>query len=293
MAYQIMSFKEVETINFEDDNYIDQIMELDSINGTIEKATIKNSDNKQDIPNQVAVYNTKTNRHYGIVSSQYSLIQNDIVLGLFNTVVKELKLKPHSLSLVEGGKQFILTARVPGKLSIDKNEKGEDIIKEIIIRNGHDGKTGLSVNMNIVRLVCTNGMIGLIPSAENSFRVLHNTAAKRKFDEVISKIDIFENAFLKYTENVRFLAQKNVDKNLVESFLNECVSKKYSDQRDAVLDLFESGKGNKGKNAYDLINGYYEFLDNENKHNSFNDLFGPVGKKKEKAFNWLNMELNV
>jgi len=286
MGFQGMSYKEVETVKFESGVDLKEQFLESSLNTVTELAAIKNTATKTEIHNRFAIYNGKTGHHYGIVSDKYGIVQNDVVFELFETMCDELDMKPKNMVISNGGAQVALFSETPDLIKTPDGK--EDIIKQIVIKNSHNGWGGLTVNMNVVRQICTNGMIGLVADKDSSFKITHTQAIHRKFNEIIGHSKIFNKAFDKYQNNVRMLAQKQVDRKLVEDFLLDCVSSsKKSDERDLVENLFERGKGNNGETAYDLINGYYEYLDNSEKSNQMNDLFGPIGAKKKKAFDWL------
>lgn len=255
---------------------------LDSpLNAVIEKANVKNSFTNEYIPNTQVVYDSKTNQNFGVVSEGYGIIQNDVVFSLFETISSELKLEPQSLNIVNGGEEYMYTAGVVSKLRYDKKE--EDVIKQIVVRNSHNGRIGLSVNCNVVRMVCTNGMMGLVPHKESSFYIKHGINVNERFDKIIKNITVFDRAYQKYVERVKSLSRIRADQQMVEDFLNDCV--KITSAKEEVEELIIKGKGNKGKNAFDIINGYYEYLDK--KSDEYNNLFGPEAGKKVKAYNWI------
>ena len=63
--------------------------------------------------------------------------------------------------------------------------------------------------------------------------------------------------------------------------------KQCSAEKEIVEDLIIKGKGNSGNSAYDVINGYYEFLDNRAGSDEYNGLFGPEASKKVEAYKWI------
>jgi len=191
MSYSTSRFKKVEKIDISNEKSIKDVFVSSPLNCVVEKSFISNNSTSMDIPNACAVYNSNNGKHYGITTPKYGIVQNDIVFSLFETILSELKLKPKSINIVNDGEEYIMTAGVNTSLKINKKE--EDIAKEIVIRNGHNGKIGLSATLNIVRLICTNGMVGLVPDKENSFNIRHTLAANGRFNEIIKNMTIFED----------------------------------------------------------------------------------------------------
>jgi hypothetical protein len=79
---------------------------------------------------------------------------------------------------------------------------------------------------------------------------------------------------------------------MVERFLNEVIedtgSTRTKNQREKVRELFENGRGNSGKSAWQLYNGAVEFVDHERtsvpEKALDNVMFGSGALLKEKAF---------
>ncbi|MFW6219720.1 MAG: DUF932 domain-containing protein [bacterium] len=291
MPYSISRFKKVEKIDISNEKSIKDVFVSSPLNCVVEKSFIRNNSTGIDIPNACAVYNSKTGKHFGITTPKYGIVQNDIVFSLFETMLSELKLKPKSINIVNDGEEYILTAGVNTLLKINKKE--EDVAKEIIVRNGHNGKIGLSATLNVVRLICTNGMVGLVPDKKNSFNIRHTLAVNGRFNDIIKNMTVLEDAYVKYVENVKELSNIRITAQQIEEFLIECVSKKSANERDKVEMLIKNGKGNDGKTALDIINGYYEYLDHSDKSDDYNGLFGPDAGKKVKAYNWIKKNVLV
>jgi hypothetical protein len=99
-------------------------------------------------------------------------------------------------------------------------------------------------------------------------------------------------AFDVFQEKSKFLAQKLVDKQMVQRFLDEVIedtgSTRVKNQREKVQELFESGRGNFGKSAWHLYNGATEFVDHfrssDSKKRLDSAMFGSGALLKEKAF---------
>lgn len=291
MPYSINRFKNVQKIDLSNEKSIKDVFVNSPLNCTVEKSFISNNSLGEDIPHAVAVYNADTGKHFGITTPKYGVVQNDVVFSLFETMVEELKLKPRSINIVNEGEEYILTAGVTSSLKI--NRKEEDIDKQIVVRNGHNGRIGLSVTLNVVRQICTNGMVGLVPDKENSFNIRHVLAVNGRFGDIIQNMTTLDDAYVKYVENVKKLSEVRITAKQIEEFLVECVSKKSATQRDDVEHIIKNGKGNSGSSALDIINGYYEYLDHSGKSDEYNGLFGPDASKKAKAFNWVKKNMMV
>ena len=97
------------------------------------------------------------------------------------------------------------------------------------------------------------------------FTIRHTASAQSRIAEALQIYGVASDTFRVFEEKAKYLAVKAVDKAKVKRFLDELLpdtgSGRVRNQRDNVVRLFETGKGNKGRTAWDLYNGATEWID--------------------------------
>jgi hypothetical protein len=157
----------------------------------------------------------------------------------------------------------------------------------------HDGSSSMRCFLTPIRLFCENQLIIAIKNATTNVVLRHTSGAAVKMQQAFEVFATARNAFLIFKQKAKYLAQKQVDRERVKRFLDDVVgpddkSTRVRNNRETVTRLFESGKGNFGKNSFQLYNAVTEWVDHERTKDFEKRLesamFGSVAVIKEKAF---------
>ena len=235
-------------------------------------------------PDHKMLYREDTGSVLGIVGKKYQPIQNSLAMSFMDAIVKKNEFSYTQAVSKNDGAVTIMVAESDRK---DEVKVGDDVARQIRLVNGFNGKTGFSVEFTMLRLVCTNGMVK--DERESIIRFKHTInvqnrmeVALRVFDEAVE----FHSIFL---EQSRVLAQKAVDANMVDKFLEGLFKDKQKNYKkcEEIHHLFEGGKGNHGETAWDLYNGVTEWVDHHADKGLRREdyaLFGSGHKLKAKAW---------
>lgn len=126
----------------------------------------------------------------GIVSKQYQLVQHEEVLGSAltwareNYGIEQLAIEPR---LIDGGRKAVFHIDLGGVLQFSPD--GFPIHLNLVVSNSVDGLRSLRVEMNWLRLVCSNGM--MVGVALGSTRKAHRQGLglSEAFSGLIEKIE--------------------------------------------------------------------------------------------------------
>lgn len=235
------------------------------------------------------LYRSDTKAEIGSVGIGYEPVQNVKAFAFFDTICQTHGAVYKSATSFNGGAKVILKAEFPKPVTIIK---GDDVKKQFILVNGFDGKIGLHANFWVERLVCTNGLVAIVPDAKNSVHLKHTKNIEIRMEDAMKVLIEGLNYFDKFIEMSKILAQKVVDVNMVDNFLKDVFGESKSKQTkniiEDVINRFENGMGNKGKTAWDLYNSVTEYIDYKHGRDINrleNSLLGNGSKKKAKAFN--------
>ena len=262
---------------------IDEALEASNLNFIAEEHKLE-TPSGIIMPEHKAIIRPDTETVLGVVGKKYVPTQNSLSFAFMDAIVKKHGFHYSEAVSKDGGAVTMITAQS------DKNDVvavGDEVCRQIKLINGFNGKVGLSVSFEVLRLVCTNGMVK--SERESVMRFKHTIrvqdrmeTALRVFDE---SVDFHEN----FLAEAKRLSQVAVDKNMVETFLSSLFSdsSKNDKKKEHIEYLFQNGKGNKGETAWDLLNGTTEWVDHyagkDDKRNDYS-IFGAGHKLKEKAF---------
>lgn len=234
------------------------------------------------------LYRSDTNQELGSVGVGYEPVQNVKAFSFFDTICQTHGAIYKSAMAFDGGAKVILKAEFPQPVTIAKDD---DVMKQFILVNGFNGAVGLHANFMLERLICTNGLRAMVPDAESSVHLKHTKNIEFKMEDAMKVLTQGLNYFDKFIEMSKVLAQKTVDTQMVDKFIDdvfgEAKSIKAENKQANILNLFENGKGNKGNTAWDLYNAVVEHVDyfhGKDENRLATSIIGSGVNVKEKAF---------
>ncbi len=247
------------------------------------------------IPSHKLIRRADTKAPLGVVGSKYGIVQNSSAFSLIEAVVDQSKGKFESGGFTGKGSRVVLQAKIGKEFKVDGDGNHGCYLTCI---NSFDGSSAMKAYFTTIRLSCMNQINASLDGAVNMVSVRHTANAEAKLDEAIRILSIGSDFFTIYKAAAEKLVQTMVDKAMVETFLNkvvgevktidkktgeEKISTRIQNQRDHVLELFKNGIGNRGKTAYDLVNGVTEWVDHHKKGNINSMLFGKGSTIKQSA----------
>jgi len=212
------------------------------------------------IPDHKIVIRSDNKNPIGVVGDRYTPLQNSFAYSWFDTICAQHNAAYNKCYVIDGGHKIILEASVNGPITI---RKGDEPFRQIRLINTFDGSYPFTAQFSVWRMICKNGMMGW--SSENKVRVHHTKNGEVHASEALRILAAGMAYFTKFEEQCKVLANKILDKEMVEVFLTKCFGKeggtRQKNLRNKVVELYEAGKGTGQGTAYDLYNGYIEWID--------------------------------
>lgn len=113
----------------------------------------------------------------GVVGPRYSILQNEELIGLLDTLVDESGAHFETAGAIDGGRKVFVTMQLPGHISI----AGVDPFNNYIAATtSHDGSTATSIMVTPVRIVCQNTLNMAFNDASHVYRVRHLAGSQGK-----------------------------------------------------------------------------------------------------------------
>jgi phage/plasmid-like protein (TIGR03299 family) len=267
---------------------IDEVLESANMHWIAEQHEIF-SGSGVSIPNHKALIRSDNNHVLGIVGKKYEPIQNFQAFSFLDEIVKANKAKYEYLYTVDGGAKIIVQAKIDSSFEV---RKGDQIDTYITMMNSFDGKMPLRAFFTSKRLFCLNQLRGAIKHKFDSVSIRHTKNMVAKVEEAFKVLGMAEDYFVSFKEHAKAMAQKALDKKMIDKMLNEVMGEKEStrteNQKDEIVNLINSGKGNNGSSIWDFYNGIVEYSDhfrvNDEEKRLANNLVGSGLTLKEKAW---------
>jgi phage/plasmid-like protein (TIGR03299 family) len=211
-----------------------------------------------------ATVRTDTNTVLGVVGNGYVPIQNSIAFACFDALRKTAKATFEYGYLINGGQQVILQA----KIGADWEARPGDVISNYItLMNSHNGSKLWKIFFTPKRLFCLNQLRAALKKSTNEIAIKHTKNSEFKMVEALKLLSCAAEYFIEFKETSQRLAQKIVDKKMIDAFLTDIFgdissnNKKQQDKIETVERLIHTGKGNNGSTAWDVYNGLTEYAD--------------------------------
>ena len=274
-----------------------EALEKSNLDWIAEEQQLLTASGKQ-VESHKAIIRTDNNNVIGVVGKGYRPVQNSEAFAFFDSICKDHDVEYLYAKALNGGHKVFIEARIGNGNGQAEIRKGDIIENRIKLINSFDGSSGLKVMHTPYRLICTNGMIAPASAMEKRVNLRHTQGIKEKYQDALILFDASVNAFQHFVEQSRILAQKTVDRAMVDRFLANLFpvkknaeneeSTKYKNKLERIKEYINSGKGNNGSTAWDVYNGVVEYLDFEGKKADEkriqSNLFGNGAKVKEEAF---------
>lgn len=263
----------------------DEALNISGCNWIGEQEEIITTSGKSCSDNK-AIVRSDNGKVIGVVGKRYTPIQNNFAFSFLDVLCREHNMSYEKAIIFDGGKKIMIQAKVDGVVTI---RPGDELLKYISFINTFDGTLPFIAKYSFHRLICKNGLTGL--SRENKATIRHTLNASLKVEEAFRILGLGMSYFNEFEQGCKVLAQKMLDKKMVDTFIKgvfgEADSTKVKNQIEKVTALYENGTGTGQGTAWDIYNGYVEWIDHFRSSNPETRVANAVlgaDDKKEKAF---------
>lgn len=235
----------------------------------------------------------------GVVSKDYTPLQNSEAFGFFDPIVGETAAVYHTAGALGNGERIWLLAKLPDQLRI----VGDDVAdKYLLLANSHDGKGSIQVKFTSVRVVCQNTLTLAMHGGE-SFRLVHTQDVKHRLKEAGKLLADIRTRYASMEAALQAMAKVQMDQERLTEYFAEVFQPSDPTDEAAVVRakrsrdwseyFFDQGRGNRlpgvAGTLWAAFNGVTEWLDHrktrQNPGQRLNSLwFGDNYRIKAKAF---------
>lgn len=212
-----------------------------------------------DFPTYRGVYDGNGNS-VGIVNKTYPLMQPREVFDYVDDLRSRLDMDYDEAGFTKGGRRMFVSLRKKNAIEVDP-QVGDTMDEVCYIWTSFDGSLQHTINKMIERLVCTNGMVA--KDTQSSTKVKHSSLMHDKLNQfIIDNVDSIKSAFSETKGIVYSLAETEVSHSDAKQVINRLFSgetKRSENIREDIFHRFTHGMGNRGRTAWDLVNGISEY----------------------------------
>lgn len=198
----------------------------------------------------------------GVVGSDYTVLQNEDAFEWFEPLIDEGMIEIVSAGSLRSGKRVWIQARVVG--AEEEARPGDIVRQHLLMAHSHDGSLNVRGDFVGLRVVCANTLRMAQREGGELFRVRHTKSVKQRLEYQRTIVQQNIDAFHRSMNLVRKMTKVQVDAEELIRYVNDVfqpeTEQALTKRVDRVIDLFESGRGNRGESVWDLYNGVTEFL---------------------------------
>lgn len=176
---------------------------------------IKKGEAFKEIPGWVVNVRESDLRPLGVVTDQYSVIQNREAFGFLDDLVAGHELVYETAGSLREGRTVWMLARIPKTLKIGRKD---EIREYLILRNSHDGSSALRVYFTAVRVVCWNTLtLSSVTAEGQGFYFKHMGDLNKRVEKAREVLGIADKIF----QDFKIVAEKLVKVPISDEQLNE------------------------------------------------------------------------
>ena len=241
---------------------VEEALKISGLDYTVEKVPVFLEDGTP-IPGAFCTKKEGTNDTFGVVGSQFEIIQNQEALSFVDNLVSE------GLTFVKAGenhKMLYLIGKLP---SIEV--LGDEVTPYLIFQNSHNGSTTLKATIAPLRIVCQNQFNLTFRKAVNKISLRHTKSIKGRL-HTAQQVLLQNTEYLsEFQKQALGLAQEKVSKKQVDTLLdgifeikpefNPTRVRRMEEKRDRFLSAYQADDNqNFLGTKWGLINAYTDFV---------------------------------
>lgn len=241
---------------------VEEALKLSHLDYTVEKVPVFLQDGTP-IPGAFCTKREDSNITYGVVGSQFEIVQNIEGFDFINSMV------PEGLRFLKAGEnhRFIyIIAQLP-----EFDLMGDKVAPHIIFQNSHSGSTTLKATIAPLRIICQNQFNLTFKKATNKISLRHTKSIKGKLHTAQEVLIQSSDYISEFQKEAILMAQNRVSKAQVDHLLDEVFEvkaefnptqvRRMEEKRDRFMAAYQAEDNqNFIGTQWGLVNAYTDFV---------------------------------
>jgi phage/plasmid-like protein (TIGR03299 family) len=213
----------------------------------------------------------------GIVGTGYVPIQHAAQAAFIAALVGE-GATVDTVGALDGGRRQFWTVKAPGEIVVQAKGGSDQVARNLIVANAHDGSMAFKAFWSPIRVVCHNTLTAALRGSRDGINIRHAGDVSASVDDARETLGLADAYFRRLGETAQVLAEREVLAAEVDAFLDslfplpvgETAGLKASrtrleSVRGQVVANFEGGVGSDlaGRTAWGLWNAVTEYASHQ------------------------------
>jgi phage/plasmid-like protein (TIGR03299 family) len=259
------------------------------------------------IPSHKAIVRDSDGANLGIVGKEYTPLQNKDAFKFFDPFLQAGECQFETAGSLRGGRTIWALAKINRDPLVIT--KGDEVLKFLLLSNGHDGTMAVRVGFTPIRVVCANTLAMSVSSGQSRLiRLVHGRSVAAKLEQVREIISLADRSFEATAEQYRALACREINQEDLKKYVKVIFKKEHIglvpsigkvSQAEVNFDklmgditrLFETGRGNQMPGvrgtywaAYNAITEHMSYEAGRNEDRRLTNLwFGKAARMNQTA----------
>jgi len=169
---------------------------------------------QRTMDDQHVLFRSDTKEPLGIVSKHYKIVQPRQVVEFFRDLVEAGGLQLSAMGTLQGGRRFWATAQIGEAAPVSVRDK---IGGYVLLSTSADGSLATEARLTTIRTVCANTLAMARAEGKAAFKLSHRSVFDA--DRIKAEMKLNDQAWLKFRQDVRRLAEKAVDRQAAEYYV--------------------------------------------------------------------------
>ena len=241
---------------------VEEALKLSHLDYTVEKVPVY-LENGTAIPGAFCTKRENSDLTYGVVGSQFEIVQNIEGFDFINSMV------PEGLKFLKAGEnhKFIyIIAQLP-----EFDLMGDKVAPHVIFQNSHSGSTTLKATIAPLRIVCENQFNLTFRKAANKISLRHTKSIKGRLHTAQEVLIHSSDYISEFQKEAILMAQHKVSKKQVDSLLDDIFEikeefnptqvRRMEEKRERFLAAYNADDNqNFIGSQWGLVNAYTDFV---------------------------------
>lgn len=188
----------------------------------------------QEIPHRVANIRSDNRKFIEVVSNRYTPFQNDQAYAFLENMTNSGALQIETAGQFGEGAVWI-EARTPENITV----MGDKFYPYALVRNSHDGTSGVKVCFTFTRVVCENTLAAAVRGAPRIWQARHLRNIEGRMEDAKKMLEVMDA----YAHEYPVMAEKLAAINLTEDETVSVLKKMFPLKADATVKTIQNAMG--------------------------------------------------
>jgi len=156
------------------------------------------------VPDKFATVRNEPRAILGVVGDRYRPVQNSEAFEFLDNLTMDGVMRYESAGALYGGRVVWVLARMP---SVDVAADGDKMLRFVLFKTSHDGRSKVTAIPTSVRVVCAN-TLAVAMSGHSGEGFVHSGDVKKKLEQARRYVSQFDRAFDLFRDKAQVLATR-------------------------------------------------------------------------------------